>query len=327
MKVNEVLRTAGALLVLGLALAGPSRAQAQALKGPVKLVVGYPAGGTADAIARMLADKLKDDLGVPVLVENRTGAGGQIAAEAVKAAPADGLTLLVANTHMMVMSPLTYKTVRYDPVRDFKAVGRVSSFYEGVAVARDVKADTVAQWLEAARADSKSASFGVPAAGSLSQFIGFRLGTEARATLLPVPYRGSVPLVQDLLGQQISAGITPLGDLAQHQATGRLRVIAVNGARRSSLLPDVPTLKELGFAHFDTLEWVGLFAPAATARTIIDQYQPALAKALGSKDIQDKLQKLGMEADPGSPETLERLLADELARWAPVIKASGFMAE
>ncbi|MFT4195761.1 tripartite tricarboxylate transporter substrate-binding protein, partial [Ottowia sp.] len=266
------MRTPSQLLAVSLSLmAFGASVPAQETKPPVRLIVGYPAGGSADAVARMVAEGLRDELKAPVLVENRAGAGGQIAADYVRAAPADGTTILVANSHMMVMLPLTSRAVKYDPVADFKPVGRMTSFYEAIALPASVPAKDIRQWTDLARGDAKFASYGVPAAGSVSHFIGYKLGSDAKAPLQAVPYKGAAPLVQDLLGSQISAGILPILDVAQHAQSGKLHVLAVNGPRRAQLLPSVPTLKELGVSGFDSLEWTALFAPKATPEATIQQ--------------------------------------------------------
>ncbi|WP_399679405.1 Bug family tripartite tricarboxylate transporter substrate binding protein [Xenophilus sp.] len=315
------------LACASLAFACAAFAQVPAGKGPLRLIVGYPAGGSADVQARTLADKLSAELGAPVVVENRSGAGGQIAADYVRAAQPDGLTVLLANMHMMVMLPLTSKSVHYDPVKDFRAVGRIASFYEGIAVPATLPASNVREWLALAGSDRSRASYGVPAAGSVSQFMGFRLGSDARVELTPVPYRGAAPLVQDLLGNQVAAGITPIADLVPYQQSGKLKVLAVNGVRRTALLPDVPTLKELGQPHFDNLEWTGLFVPAGTPRATVVQLHAALGKALALPEVQERLAKLGSDASPSTPEELSALIADDLKRWGPVVKASGFTTE
>ena len=325
MKLPALLKTA--LACAGLAFAAAAPAQIATNKGPLKLIVGYPAGGSADVQARTLSDKLAAELGTTVVVDNRTGAGGQIAADYVRNAAPDGLTVLLANMHMMVMLPLTSKSVRYDAVKDFKAVGRIASFYEGIAVPAALPARDVKQWLDIARTDPQKASYGVPAPGSVAQFIGYRLGTEANARLVAAPYRGAAPLVQDLLGDQIAAGITPIADLVAYQQSGKLKVLAVNGAKRSALLPDVPTLKELGQTHFDNLEWTGLFVPAGTPQATVDQLHKALGRALAGKDVQERFAKLGFEAHPSSPQELMRLIQDDLKSWGPVVKASGFTSE
>ena len=325
MKLPALLKLALASASLCLAATAPAQVPTQ--KGPLRLIVGYPAGGSADVQARTLADKLAAELGVAVVVDNRTGAGGQIAADYVRAAAPDGLTVLFANMHMMVMLPLTSQSVRYDPVKDFKAVGRVASFYEGIAVPADLPATNVQQWLDIARKDPAKGTYGVPAPGSVAQFMGYRLGVGANVALVAAPYRGAAPLVQDLLGNQIAAGITPIADLVAYQQSGKLKVLAVNGAQRARLLPDVPTLKELGQPHFDNLEWTGLFVPAATPAATVQQLHAALGKVLDHKDVQERLLKLSSEATPSTPDELTRLIADDLQRWGPVIKASGFTSE
>lgn len=325
MKLPVLFRLSLACASLAFACTAP--AQVPTSKGALRLIVGYPAGGSADVQARTLADKLAAELGVPVVVENRTGAGGQIAADYVRAAPADGLTVLLANMHMMVMLPLTSKSVHYDPVKDFQAVGRIATFYEGLAVPAALPVRDVREWLALANNDKSKATYGVPAAGSVAQFIGYRLGSDAKVELTSVPYRGAAPLVQDLLGNQVAAGITPIADLVQYQQAGKLKVIAVNGAKRAALLPDVPTLKELGQPHFDNLEWTGLFAPAGTPRATIAQLHAALGKALVFPEVQQRLAKLSSDANPSTPDELTNLIADDLKRWGPVVKASGFTAE
>lgn len=305
----------------------PLTGQAQTAKPPIRLVVGYAAGGSSDTLARMVAEKLRDELGTAIIVDNRPGAGGQIATDYVRASAADGTTILVANSHMMVMLPLTTKAVKYNPARDFSPVIRLTSFYEAVAVASSLPANSVAQWLELARKDSRSANFGVPAPGSVSHFLGYRLGQDNKVNLQAIPYKGAAPAVQDLLGGQLHAGILPILDVAPHHSAGKLKVVAVNGSRRAQMLPNVPTLKELGIAGFDTLEWTALLAPAGTPRPVVDRLNAATRKVLASPEIQERLLKLGMESNPSTPEELAQLVADDLASWGPVVKASGFTAD
>lgn len=315
------------LACTSIAFACAASAQVPAGKGPLRLIVGYPAGGSADVQARTLADKLSSELGTTVVVENRTGAGGQIAADFVRAAQPDGLAVLLANMHMMVMLPLTSKSVRYDPAKDFQAVGRIATFYEGIAVPTAVPVRNVNEWLMLARNDKSKSGYGVPAAGSVAQFMGYRLGRDAKIELTAVPYRGAAPLVQDLLGNQVVAGITPIADLVQYQQSGKLRVLAVNGVKRTPLLPDVPTLKELGQPNFDNLEWTGLFVPAGTPRATVMQLHAALGKALALPEVQERFAKLGSDANPSTPEELSALIVDDIKHWGPVVKASGFTTE
>lgn len=324
MQLRRVL--ALALLPAALTVAGLASAQVPKDRGAVRLVVGFPAGGSADVLARTIADKLKDELGVPVVVDNRVGAGGTIAAEYVKGQAGDGLTVLLGTTHMMVMAQLTTKVVRYDGNRDFKPVARLSSFYEAVTVPISSPANTIAQWLELARNDPKHASYGVPAPGSLPQFIGYQLGTVSHTKLLPVPYRGAAPVTQDLLGGQIAAGIIPIADMAQHNGK-RVKILAVNGSRRSEQLPEVPTLKELGYEQLDQLEWTGLFVPASTPEATVKQLEAATLKVVTLPDVREALQKMGTQPDAAAGHTLTSSITNDLKTWTPVVKASGFSAD
>ncbi len=315
-------------LLLATALCLPmGSVLAQTVKPTLRLIVGYPAGGSADAIARMVAERIKDELQSTVIVENKPGAGGQIAADLVRSSPADGTTFLVANSHMMVMLPLTSKTVKYNPESDFSPIGRMTSFYEAIAVPSSTPVTQINQWTDLARKDAKYRSYGVPAAGSVSQFIGYKLGADAKVTMQAIPYKGAAPLVQDLLGEQVLAGILPILDVVPHQQSGKLRVLAVNGSRRAQLLPSTPTLKELGVDGFDSLEWTALLAPPSTPKPVVDRMNGALNKVLASADIQQRLLKLGMEANPSTPDELSTLIRGDLATWGPVVKASGFTAD
>lgn len=309
-----------------LAAAGLAQAQIPTTRGAVKLVVGFPAGGSADVLARIMADKLKEELGVTVVVDNRAGAGGQIAADYVKSQPGDGLTVLLGTSHMMVMAPLTVKSIRYQAARDFKPVARISSFYESIAVPIASPANSVVQWLDSARKDPKFASYGVPAPGSLPQFIGYQMGAVNKIALLPVPYRGTAPLSQDLVGGQLAAGVLPIADMVQYNGT-RVKILAVNGTRRSDQLPGVPTLKELGYPQFDALEWTGFFVPASTPPAIVQQLQAATAKVVGIREVREALQKMGTEVDYAPADVLEKRIADDVAIWGPVVRASGFSAD
>lgn len=307
-------------------LAAPAGAQLPTDRGPLRLVVGFPAGGSADVLARTIADKLKTELGLPVVVDNRAGAGGIIAADYVKGQPGDGLTVLLGTTHMMVMAPLTTKNVRYDGVKDFKPVARLSSFHECIAVPIQSPANSVPQWLELARKDNQHASYGVPAPGSFPQFVGYQLGVSTGTQLLAVPYRGAAPVTQDLLGGQLAAGIIPIADMAQHQGK-RIKILAVNGTQRSPQLPDVPTLKELGYPQFDQLEWAGLFMPTATPDAIVQQLQAATLKVTALPDVREALLKMGTAPDPAPGAALTEAITKDLAQWGPVVKASGFAAQ
>lgn len=315
------------LLLVSLAFASPLDKRVVDRGRPARLIVGSAPSGAADVLARLIAHHLKNTLDVDVIVENRTGGGGRVAAEYVKGAEPDGLTLLLADTGLMVTSALTHRLIRFDPLADFSAVARVASRYEAIAVSAGRSAAygrDLRQWLQAAGRDESNATYGVPAVGSLSQFIGYRLGREHGVVLLPVPYRGSILLANDLVGDRIAAGILPVADVLPFYRAGRLQVLAVNGARRTSLLPDVPTLDELGFRHFDSLEWYGIFLPRDAPAEVVDRWHDALVKVLALGELNGRLLKIGLHVDPGTPRALAAQLAGDLANWRPIVRAAGW---
>jgi len=322
MKRRQLLASA----LIPLASTGPAWAQVPTGRGPLRLVVGFPAGGSADVLARTLSDKLKAELGMPVVVDNRTGAGGAIAADYVKGQPGDGLTVMLGTSHMMVTAPLTIKSIRYDSMKDFKPVVRLSSFNETITVPISSPANSLKEWLELARRDEKHSNYGVPAPGSLPQFVGYRLGELTKTKLTSVPYRGAAPLTQDLLGGQVAAAILPIADMAQYNGK-RVKILAINGSRRSEMIPDVPTLKELGYNEFDDLEWTGFFVPASTPDATVKQLETISLKLAHTPEVREALLKLGANADAAPGAALAQAIRDDFARWGPIVKASGFSTE
>ena len=309
------------------AATGPLRAQpAPAAGGPVRILVGFPAGGTIDVVARLLADRLKDELGVPVLVEGRVGAGGQIAAQALKAAPPDGRTLMLAPDHTMVVVPLTLKNPGYDVARDFVPVAQVARYLGALAVASGTGVKTLAEYVAWLMANPGQASVGVPAPGSVQPFSLATLSRAAGVPVTAVPYRGSAPLVQDLAAGQIPAGISALGDFLELNAAGKLRVIATIDTQRAPQLPDVPTFTEQGM-KLDFNFWLGLFAPAGTPQPMVQRLNAAVAKALAQPDVRERMVKLVFEPVTGTPAALSDRIAADTQYWEPVIKASGWVMQ
>ena len=315
------------LAFAALAASGAVRAQPlPAAGGPIRILVGFPAGGTIDVVARVLAERLKDDLGVPVLVEGRVGAGGQLAAQALKQAAPDGRTLMLAPDHTMVVVPLTLKNPGYDVGRDFVPVAQVARYLGALAVASSTGVKTLAEYVAWLKANPSQASVGVPAPGSLQQF---SLSTIARAAGVPVtavPYRGSAPLVQDLAAGQIPAGITALGDFLEFNSAGKLRVIATIDAHRAPQLPDVPTFTEQGM-KLDFNFWLGLFAPAGTPPATVERLNAAVARALAQPDVRERMVRLVFEPVTGTPAALSERVATDTRYWEPIIKSSGWVPQ
>ena len=315
-----------AVLLCALALLAASPALLRAQGGPIRILVGFPAGGTIDVVARVLAERIKDDLGAPVVIESKVGAGGQIAAQVLKTAAPDGRTLMLAPDHTMVIVPLTLKEPGYDPLRDMVAVAQVARYIGAFAVAANVPAKNFTEYLAWARANPASANIGIPAPGSKPHFGMLALARETGAKLTTVPYKGSAPLVQDLLGGQIAAGTTALGDFLDHHAAGKLRIIGVIDPRRVALIPEVPTFLEQGY-KIDLNYWLGMFAPAGTPAPLVERINAALGKALANPEVRERMTKIVFEPAFGSPAQLTALMQADARYWEPLVKASGWVLQ
>ncbi len=319
-------------LVAALALLVVSAvAFAQDLKGPLKIVVGYPAGGSADVVGRVVGDKIATELKVPVIVENKVGAGGRIAAESVKAAPADGTTIMVGNIAVMTLAQFSFRKLAYDGTRDFVPISHAANFQLGFAVGPMTGSGTpvasLADFVKWARANAKDASFGSPAAGSLPHFFGVMLSKGTGVDLLHVPFNGSAPLKTAIAGAQIASEVDTLPDLVEMHRAGKIRVLGVSGTQRAPQLPDVPTFTEQGFRDISGLGWFGFYAPAGTPKAIVDRINAAIVKALAAPDVREKLTGLGLEPTGTSSDEFARIMAADASRWGPVIQASGFKAD
>ena len=318
------LAALASLMLAGFAV--PALAQDK-IDRPVKILVGFPAGGTADIMARAVADKMRDTLGQPVIVENRPGAIGRIAADAVKAAAPDGTTIMVMPIGPMVVVPHTYKTISYDPIKDFAPIGMGSTFQFAIAAGPQSGAKTWAEYVTWAKANPGKSSYATSGAGSLPHFFGVLLGREGRIEMLHVPYKGSAAYTNDLLGGQVPTAVDAIADLTELHRAGKVQILASSGAKRSTAVPDVPTFAELGVKGVEAEGWFGFFAPAKTPKPIIDQLNKSLNQALTAPDVAERLTRLGLDPAPTTPEEFGRIVAADYAKWGPVVKASGFTAE
>lgn len=311
------------LAVLGLAIAVSASAQ----DGPVRILVGFPPGGTSDVIARLIVDRLKTSLGTPVIVENRPGLNGILAAEALKNAAPDGRTLMISPIVVTVFAPLTNTRLRYDPIKDFAPVSLAATFPFALAVGPGSPAKTLHEYIAWVRANPAKATYGTPTAGSPPHFFGVMLARATGVDLVFVPYKGGAPLVTDLVGGQVPAGITVLSEMIRQHQSGKVRILASSGSQRSPAAPDVPTFKELGFAAIEGIGWQAFHAPARTPRPIVDRLSTAIASAIKAPEVNERLLALGLEPAGSTPGELAAREAEETARWAPVVKASGFRAD
>lgn len=318
------LIAAAALSVTAAVL--PAAAQAPGER-TVRILVGFPPGGSIDIVTRLLAEKMKDELKANVIVENRAGAGGRIAAELLKSAPADGSVLMITPVVVPVLAPLVFSKLTYNPATDFAPVGHVCNFNFALTVPTALPVRTVNELVTYLKANPQKANFGSPAAGSLPHFFGEMLSRDAKADLVHVPFAGGAALLGALSGNQVSAGIDVVLETLEAHKAGKVRVIGTSGDKRSSALPDVPTLKEQGYPNMVAQGWFAMYAPARTPQATIDATNRAMNKALAQADVLERFGKLALEAGGGTPADLAALERASAARWAPVVKATGFRAD
>lgn len=296
----------------------------------VKIYFGFPAGSSGDTVARRVGEKLGNSAYTknPGVVENKPGAGGRIALETLKAAPADGSVLALAQVSALANYPHIYKKMNYTD-KDFAPVSIGAIMHHGLAVGPMVPASvkTVKDFLAWAKANPKDASYGSPGAGSTPHFIGALLGINSGVELRHVPYRGSIPGVTDVVGGQIAAMVTPHGDFIANAKAGKLRILATSGPKRSMYMPDVPTFAEQGFPELTTEEWFGFYAPAATPKPVIAAANAAINAALKEKSVIDSLAIVGLMPHGSTPEEQARWQKAEYDTWGPLIKKIGFTAD
>jgi tripartite-type tricarboxylate transporter receptor subunit TctC len=323
---RHLLQTTGAsALLAGIGQSAFAQAQLET----TKIITGFAAGGTSDTICRRVAQKLQGDFAKAAVVENKTGAGGQIAVQTVKAAAPDGATVLQTPTSILTIYPHIYKKLAYEPLTDLTPVtlGCVFDFGLAVGPAVPTTVKTVPEFLAWAKANPMGANFGSPAAGSTPHFIGALLGKNAGVELKHAAYRGTQPAMLDLLGGNVSAVSGPIGDLTQHLPTGKVRILGVSGAKRSRFAPDVPTYEEQGIKNATHSEWFAFFLPAKAAPDLVARLNTAMKNALAQKDVIEGLAGFGLEAMSSTPAELTDLIKKDTAKWAPIVKQVGFTAE
>jgi tripartite-type tricarboxylate transporter receptor subunit TctC len=317
-----------ALRVVAIAAALSASGWAAAQSGTVtKLLVGFPAGGGTDAIARILAERLQQELGAPVVVENKPGAGGQIAAQTLKAASPDGRTLFLSHDHSITILPMVTKNPGYESAKDFVPVAGFATFVNAFALSSGTPAASFKDYVASVKQAGGQGSVGIPAPNSVPQFLVQEIAKKNGLDLISVPYRGSAPMMTDMLGNQIPAGVASVPDFIEYHKAGKLRVVAVMGAQRQAAMPDVPTLAELGLTGFEDVPYYGVFAPAGTPKAALDKLGAAIQKAIAQPDVRDRLSAMGLSV---GYMTSDQLAAREQAYskvWARIIKDSGFQPQ
>jgi tripartite-type tricarboxylate transporter receptor subunit TctC len=304
-------------------------ARAQALPEVARILTGFAPGGTVDITARRVADRIRDRYARSVVVENRTGAGGQIALSGLKASAPDGLTIALTPMSMLGIYPHTYRKLPYDPVADFMPVSQAVRFDFGFAVGPAVPATVrgLRDFVAWAQANPKDANFGSPAAGSVPHFVGELFGRTAGLEFRHAPYRGTQPAIVDMMGGAVAAVSGPIGEFLQHLPTGKARLLGTTGAARNRFAPTVPTFAEQGFADIVYDEWFGFFVPAKTPADVVARLSAALGTALAAPEVGESLATMGLEPKASSPTELGALLKRDTERWAPIVKTIGFTAE
>ncbi len=311
-----------AALASTLAIAGAARAD----EPPLRLVLGFPPGASSDTLTRLIADKMRTSLGRPVVVENKPGAVGIVAALAVKSAAPDGNTLLMTPLANMVAFPHSYTKLDYDPFKDYVPVAELATFYLALGVGAAVPAKTLPEYAALAKSGGAYANFASAAAGSLPHFFGLMFAKAAGLQLTHVPYKGTAAVMQAMMSGEIPAAVLTVADWGTLVQGGKGGMLAVSSARRLAQYPDVPTFRESGY-DIEGSAWYGLFAPAGTPPAAVDKLAQAAIEAVRQPDVRQKLEPLGLEVTGRGPADMARILRADYDKWGPPIRASGFKAD
>jgi len=294
---------------------------------PIKILVGFPPGGSADVIARVLAQQLTAKLGgQSVIVDNKPGASGRIAIEALKNSVPDGTTLFVTPSGPMVIFPHVFKKLGFDPVRDFTPVSQLAGFQFAITSGPKSNVKNVAEMLAKAKSDPSTASFATPGTGTVPQFLGVMLADTAKVDLQHVPFQGGAPALNALLGGHVGYGIDVVSEILEAQKAGKVNVIAVTGAKRSAQIPDVPTLREQGIT-MDASAWFAIYGPANMPPATLARINKAVVEAMNDPATKTKLSSMGFDVIGSSPEQLAAVQKVDLNKWEKPIKATGFQAD
>jgi tripartite-type tricarboxylate transporter receptor subunit TctC len=311
-------------VLLALLLVVSQAAAAQ--EGTIRIVLGFPAGASSDLLTRLLADQMRSALGQAVIVENRTGAAGQIANEAVKNAAPDGTTLLMTPVATMSIYPHSYASLRYDPFRDFEPLAHLANFQLALGVSAKLAAATLAEYVALVKKDHKAGYYASAAAGSIPHFFGVMFARAAHIDMTHVPYKGTAQVLQALAAGEIAAASTLAADIGALARSGKARILATTGAARSPAFPDVPTFKESGY-DIEGSGWYALFGPAKMPSEIAKRLSAAAIDAMRSGTVRTRLQSLGVEPTGLGPRELAAIMKRDYERWGPIIRASGFKPE
>jgi tripartite-type tricarboxylate transporter receptor subunit TctC len=319
---RSILRALAILLVLGL----PAYADDYPSK-PVRLVVATAAGGASDIVARTVGQKLSESLKQPVVVDPRPGANGNLAAEIVAAAPADGHTLMMGTIGVLAINPFVYENVGYQPLRDFAPVARLVSFANLLVVHPKIPATTVPELIDYARKNPGALHYGSPGSGGSPHMAMVVFERMAGVEMVHVPYKGAAPALNDLLGGHIELAFSDAIATLPHVASGRLRALAVSGSERLAAAPDTPTVAEAGLPGYEVSGWLGIVAPAATPPGPIARLNAELNRIVRLPDVSEKLIAQGAQIKTGTPEAFGSFIRQEGERWSKIVADAGIRAQ
>ncbi len=293
---------------------------------PVRIVVPFPPGNTLDTAIRLVGDEFRKNTGQPLIIDNRPGASGIVAAQTIMQAAPDAHTVLLGNEGMISINPLTFARLPYDPIKSFRSVSNCIGSSMVMAVNQGVDANNVGEFVSWVKSRRGKVSFASFSAGSPAHFAGVILNQRAGLNMLHVPFSGTPMAVQNLVGGQVDVAFLPLVPVKAHMESGRVKVLAVTSPRRSSLMPDVATFVEQGFADLEIRIWAGIFAPAATPDRLVGALNAEFVKVLNAPELREKWRVLDFEPLPSTPDELTQFAARATAKWAEAVKLSGFKA-
>jgi tripartite-type tricarboxylate transporter receptor subunit TctC len=315
------------IAAIALAVAGSALAQGSYPTRPVTMVVGFAPGGGTDTVARIIAKNLSESLGQQVVVENRSGAGGNIATDYVAHAEPDGYTILLGNVGSLAVAPHMIASLGYDPLRDFAPITMAVVFANVLVVQPSLPVQSLADFVKLAQEKPGTVTFGSSGIGGAGHLAGELLRERANIDMIHVPYKGGGPAMQGMLGGQVmSIFATPVSAGGQIKA-GKIRAIATTGPKRAALLPDVPTVAESGYPGYEAMNWYAYVAPAKTPKEIVERLNRELVKALNNVDVAALLHQQGLEPSPSSPADLGRYIEREYRTWGRVVKRAGIKAQ
>ena len=320
-----------ALLFLAAAalagIAGTASAQSAYPNKPLRFIVPFAAGGPTDVLARVIGQKLGESLGQPVVVENRPGAGGNIASDYVAKAPPDGYTLILGTVGTHAINASLYSKLPFDTARDFAPIALVASATIVMVVHQSVPAATVKEFVALAKSRPHPFSMASPGSGTPQHLAGELFKTVTAVDMVHIPYKGAAPALNDILGGQVSVGFVSLPAALPHVKAGKLRALGVTAAKRSVVAPDVPTIAESGAPGYEVENWYGVLAPAGTPREIVNRLNAEIIKLLHAKDVKELLNNQGFEVLQSTPDQFAAFSKTEFEKWAKLVKLSGATAD